>query len=102
MSGPLHRPYPPDQYRGTTGEVSARLRTGDPEPDVRYRSGVTCEYFATGDRTGTTFGLTADGTTPLAGTDGIYHLGGGSLTVGGTTAADRVIVANQPPIARAR
>jgi quercetin dioxygenase-like cupin family protein len=57
MSGPLHRPYPPDRYRGTTGEVSARLRTDQAEPELRYRSGVTCEYLATGDGTGTTFGL---------------------------------------------
>ena len=57
MSGPLHRPYPPDRYRGTTGEVSARLRPDDTEPDIRYRTGGTCEYLATGDQTGTTFGL---------------------------------------------
>jgi len=57
MSGPLHRPYPPDRYRGTTGEVSARLRSADTEPDLRYRTGGTCEYLATGDQTGTTFGL---------------------------------------------
>jgi len=57
MSGPLHRPYPPDRYRGTTGEVSARLRPDDTEPDLRYRTGGTCEYLATGDQTGTTFGL---------------------------------------------
>jgi len=57
MSGPLHRPYPPDHYRGTTGEVSARLRKDDTEPVVRYANGVTCEYLATGDETGTTFGL---------------------------------------------
>jgi len=57
MSGPLHRPYPPDRYRGTAGEVSARLRPDDTEPDIRYKSGGTCEYLATGDQTGTTFGL---------------------------------------------
>jgi hypothetical protein len=57
MSGPLHRPYPPDRYRGTTGEVSARLRPDDTEPEIRYRSGGSCEYLATGDQTGTTFGL---------------------------------------------
>jgi quercetin dioxygenase-like cupin family protein len=57
MSSPLHRPYPPDRYRGTTGEVSATLRPGGSEADVRYGSGTTCEYLATGDRTGTTFGL---------------------------------------------
>ena len=57
MTGPLHRPYPPDRYRGTTGEVSARLRSGGFEPEVRFRTGVSCEYLATGDQTGGTFGL---------------------------------------------
>ena len=57
MSGPLHRPYPPDLYRGTAGEVSARLRPDGTEAEIRYRSGGTCEYLATGDQTGTTFGL---------------------------------------------
>ena len=57
MSGPLHRPYPPDRYRGTTGEVSARLRPTESEPEIHYRSGATCEYLATGDQTGTSFGL---------------------------------------------
>ncbi len=50
MSGPLHRPYPPDRYRGTVGEVSAWFRASDTEPDIAYRSGGTCEYLATGDR----------------------------------------------------
>ena len=57
MSGPLHRPYPPDRYRGTAGEESARFRASDAEPDIVHRSGGTCEYLATGDQTGTTFGL---------------------------------------------
>lgn len=57
MSGPLHRPYPPDRYRGTTGEQSAIVRPDGVEPEIRYRSGVTCEYLVTGDQTGTTFGL---------------------------------------------
>jgi mannose-6-phosphate isomerase-like protein (cupin superfamily) len=57
MSLPLHRPYPPDLYRGSTGEVSAWLRRDDAEPDITYRSGGTCEYLATGDRTGGRFGL---------------------------------------------
>jgi len=57
MSGPLHRPYPPDRYRGTTGEVSARVRQTDADVEIEYRSGGTCEYLATGDQTGTTFGL---------------------------------------------
>ena len=57
MTGPLHRPYPPDLYRGNTGEVSGWIRPDDTEPEITYRSGGTCEYLATGDRTGTTFGL---------------------------------------------
>ncbi|MEO9322964.1 cupin domain-containing protein [Nocardioides sp. C4-1] len=57
MSMPLHRPYPPDLYRGSTGEVSAWLRPDDAPPDLEYRSGGTCEYLATGDRTGGRFGL---------------------------------------------
>jgi quercetin dioxygenase-like cupin family protein len=57
MSGPLHRPYPPDLYRGSTGELSTRVRADDVEPEIRYRTGGTCEYLATGDRTATTFGL---------------------------------------------
>jgi len=57
MSGPLHRPYPPDRYRGMTGEVSAHVRGTDADVEIEYRSGGTCEYLATGDQTGTTFGL---------------------------------------------
>ena len=57
MSGPLHRPYPPDAYRGTTGEVSATLREDGAAPDLTYPNGVTCEYLATGDRTGGTLGV---------------------------------------------
>lgn len=57
MSGPLHRPYPPDRYRGTAGEASARFRPDDTAAEIHYRSGGTCEYLATGDQTGATFGL---------------------------------------------
>lgn len=57
MSGPLHRPYPPDLYRGSRGEASAQLRAEAAEPEVSYGSGVVCEYLATGDRTGGSFGL---------------------------------------------
>lgn len=57
MSGPLHRPYPPDRYRGTAGEVSARFRSDETQAEIQLRSGGTCEYLATGDRTGATFGL---------------------------------------------
>lgn len=54
---PLDRPYPPEAYDGVTGEASAWLRPSASEPDVRYDSGVTCEYLATGDRTQGRFGL---------------------------------------------
>ena len=53
----LPRPYPPDTYLGEGGEVSAWLRTSDTPAEVTYRSGVTCEYLATGDRTAGRFGL---------------------------------------------
>ncbi|WP_139977565.1 cupin domain-containing protein [Nocardioides litoris] len=51
MSLPLHRPYPPDRYRGSTGEVSAWLRRDDVPAELSFRAGGTCEYLATGDRT---------------------------------------------------
>jgi mannose-6-phosphate isomerase-like protein (cupin superfamily) len=54
---PLHRPYPPDVYRGDSGEASAWLRRDDAEPEITYRSGGTCEYLATGDSTGGHYGL---------------------------------------------
>jgi len=57
MTAPLHRPYPPDRYRGTAGEASAWIRPSDTEPELRYRSGGSCEYLATGDQTGTAFGV---------------------------------------------
>ena len=57
MSGPLHRHYPPDRYRGTGGEASAWMRPDDAPAEIRYSSGGTCEYLATGDRTGATYGL---------------------------------------------
>ena len=57
MSSPLGRRYPPDTYHGTDGEVSAWMRrTGEPA-NIELRSGGTCEYLATGDRTAGRFGL---------------------------------------------
>ncbi len=53
----LHRHYPPDLYRGTTGEASAWLRPADRLPDTTWASGVTCEFLATGDQTQGRFGL---------------------------------------------
>lgn len=57
MSSPLHRPYPPEAYQGTTGEVSAWAHRTGGEPDTRSPNGVTCEYLATGDQTQGRFGL---------------------------------------------
>jgi quercetin dioxygenase-like cupin family protein len=54
---PLHRPYPADVYRGESGEASAWLRPDGAEPEIGYRSGGTCEYLATGDRTNDRYGL---------------------------------------------
>ncbi|SEK57681.1 Cupin domain protein [Blastococcus sp. DSM 46786] len=53
----LHRHYPPDLYRGTTGEVSAWLRPAGGDPDTTSANGVTCEFLATGAETGGRFGL---------------------------------------------
>ena len=53
----LHRSYPPDTYHGESGERTAWLRADDEPADITYRSGGTCEYLATGDRTAGRFGL---------------------------------------------
>ena len=53
----LHRSYPPDTYHGDTGERTAWIRSSDEQADITYRSGGTCEYLATGDRTAGRFGL---------------------------------------------
>ena len=57
MSFPPDRRYPPDRYHGTDGEVSAWMRRAAEPPDITYRTGGTCEYLATGDRTEGRFGL---------------------------------------------
>ena len=57
LPNPLHRPYPPDVYTGHGGEVSAWLRPDVTDPEITYRTGGTCEYLATGDRTGGLYGL---------------------------------------------
>lgn len=49
--------YPPVSYRGEGGEISAWLRPSSAPADLTYASGGTCEYLATGDRTGGRFGL---------------------------------------------
>ena len=53
----LRSTYPPDLYRGRTGEISARLRPNDTGAELEYADGGRCEYLATGDQTGGTFGL---------------------------------------------
>ena len=49
--------YPEPRYFGDGGEVSAVLRPGTQVPDVKYRSGGTAHYLATGDSTHGSFGL---------------------------------------------
>jgi mannose-6-phosphate isomerase-like protein (cupin superfamily) len=53
----LHRHYPPDLYRGTTGEVSAWLHPAGGRPHTMSSGGVTCEFLATGAETSGRFGL---------------------------------------------
>ena len=49
--------YPPPRYHGDSGLVSATLRQSDHEPDLRYASGGTVHYVATGASTNGQFGL---------------------------------------------
>jgi mannose-6-phosphate isomerase-like protein (cupin superfamily) len=49
--------YPPPIYDGDGGEASARFRPADHPPDLRYESGNTVDYLATGASTGGLFGL---------------------------------------------
>jgi mannose-6-phosphate isomerase-like protein (cupin superfamily) len=56
MSHPELR-YPESRYAGEPGLVNARLRRSDHEPDLRYASGGTVHYLATGDGTAGEFGL---------------------------------------------
>jgi len=48
---------PPPRYTADHGEVSARLRPSDTEPDLVYPNGVTVDYLATGTGTMGDFGL---------------------------------------------
>ena len=54
---PLDRPYPPPRYTGQGGEATAWLHPANRPPEVRYPSGGTCEYLATGEETDGRFGL---------------------------------------------
>ncbi|GAB3812574.1 cupin domain-containing protein [Micromonospora zhanjiangensis] len=49
--------YPPARYRGESGEVSARIRPADQEPELIYQSGGSAGYLATGASTNGQFGL---------------------------------------------
>jgi len=49
--------YPEVRYLGEPGLVNATFRPADHEPDVRYPSGGTAHYLATGESTGGQFGL---------------------------------------------
>ncbi len=66
--------YPEPRYDGEGGDVSASLRPGDAAPDLRYPSGTTVDYLATGASTDGKFGLYRwnMGTTP-GGADPHFH-----------------------------
>ncbi|HEY8457564.1 MAG TPA: cupin domain-containing protein [Actinopolymorphaceae bacterium] len=49
--------YPPPKYHGQNGEVTAKLRRPDQEPDLVNASGGSVDYLATGEMTGGEFGL---------------------------------------------
>jgi quercetin dioxygenase-like cupin family protein len=49
--------YPEPRYAGESGLINVTFRPADHEPDVRYPSGGTAHYLATGASTGGKFGL---------------------------------------------
>jgi mannose-6-phosphate isomerase-like protein (cupin superfamily) len=49
--------YPGPRYTGDTGEVSATFRRSDQPAELKYRTGNTVHYLATGASTGGHFGL---------------------------------------------
>ena len=49
--------YPEPRYGGTSGELSAVIRPGDREPDLRLGEAVRIGYLANGASTGRQFGL---------------------------------------------
>lgn len=51
------RHYPPDVYRGSSGETSAWLRPSATPPDLVMPDGQTCEFIATSADTNGLFGL---------------------------------------------
>src|SRR5262245_52974641 len=67
--------YPPASYHGDSGEVSARVRRADAEPELLMSAG-SASYLATGASTGGQFGLyrwDMDG--PRTGPDPHFHRG---------------------------
>jgi mannose-6-phosphate isomerase-like protein (cupin superfamily) len=65
--------YPEPKYPGETGEISARYRTADREPELLMRSG-TASYLATGASTAGEFGLYRwDMAGPPSGPDPHFH-----------------------------
>lgn len=49
--------YPDARYRGDEGEISARYRPADQEPELKIGSGTSVRYLATGTSTNGQFGL---------------------------------------------
>lgn len=49
--------YPQPRYHGPEGEVSATYRPHDQDPELKYQSGGTVDYLATGASTDGEFGL---------------------------------------------
>lgn len=49
--------YPEPRYDGESGLSNASFRPADHEPEIRYRSGGTAHYLATGKSTNGGFGL---------------------------------------------
>jgi quercetin dioxygenase-like cupin family protein len=49
--------YPEPVYTGEPGLATARYRSTDTEPELRYRSGGAVRYLATGESTNGQFGL---------------------------------------------
>ncbi len=49
--------YPPPRYLGEGGELSARYRPADHEPEWTYANGNTVHYLETGATTNGQFGM---------------------------------------------
>jgi quercetin dioxygenase-like cupin family protein len=62
--------YPPDVYRGETGEATGTVRPADSASELRFENGGSCDYLATGASTGGGFGLYRWNMAPGAGGPG--------------------------------